>query len=69
MVSQMLCCMISTQSEINQSNMRHRYPFHPSWRRRCFAAWSPQNQESINPTHVILGHFIHHGEADALLNN
>jgi hypothetical protein len=38
---------------IHQSNLANPYPFepfHPSWHRRCFAAWSPQNQISISPT-------------------
>ncbi len=44
---QMLCWMFATNSDIHQSSLANPYPFHPSWRRRCFAAWSPQNQISI----------------------
>ncbi len=40
--------MISTKSEINQSNLANPCLFHPLWHRRCFAAWSRQNQKSIN---------------------
>ncbi len=68
MASQLLCCMIQ-KSDDNQSNIQNPYPFHPSWRRRYFAAWSPHNQNSINQTYAILTHFIHHGVADDLLHD
>ncbi len=64
----MLCWLVNTKSEIHQSNLANPYPFHPSWRRRCFAAWSPQNQISNSRIYLILTHFIHHG-ANALLQN
>ncbi len=42
--------MITTQSEINQSNLANPNPFHPSWRRRCFAAWAQHKNPLIKPT-------------------
>ncbi len=60
MAPQMLCCMISTQSEINQSNLRHPYPIHHGIADALLHDLHIIRNQSIKPTY--------HGVADALLH-